>query len=451
MMKKDLFVFPSEFESPYKLSELSENEKILVAFSGGADSSALLDMVVRFVGSPKKVFAAHVDHLIRPDEHLRDLEFCKETAKKYGIKLFTLTADVPMIAKESGESLETAARRIRYEFFESLMAEHGIKILATAHNADDNLETLILNLTRGSGMRGMCGIPPVRQFGSGYLVRPILKMSKDAILSYCKENSVGYVTDSTNAIADCSRNIIRLNVIPELKKINPSVVSSASRMSGTAREDDSYFGNLTYEFLSEYNITDGIPTERINALPSSLKNRVFIKIFGTELETVHLKALTRLCLDSVPHSSVSLPGIRRAVIENGKISVDTDSKKNNQDPFSVQLVLGGNRISDTFLIYVSDTHTNIYKSETTAAIASDKICGSLYARNRLPGDRILMGGMHKSLKKLMCDQKIDLSIRDKLPIICDGDGIVFVPFVGICDRVKSKKNEQMTYISLISG
>ena len=120
-------------------------------------------------------------------------------------------------------------------------------------------------------------------------------------------------------------------------------------------------------------------------------------------------------------------------------------------PFSVQLVFGRNRISDTFLLYVSDTDTNIYKSETTAAIASDKICGSLYARNRLPGDRILMGGMHKSLKKLMCDQKIDLSIRDKLPIICDGDGIVFVPFVGICDRVKSKKNEQMTYISLISG
>ncbi len=450
-MKKDILILPSEFESPYKLSGLSSDEKILVALSGGADSSALLDMVVRFVGSPERVFAAHVDHLIRPDEHLRDLEFCKRTAEKYGIKLFTLTADIPAFAKEIGESLETAARRKRYGFFDSLMAEHGIKILATAHNADDNLETLILNLTRGSGMRGMCGIPPARQFGGGWLVRPILKMSKDEILSYCEQNSVEYVTDSTNAIADCSRNIIRLNVIPELKKINPSVVSSASRMSDSAREDDSYFGSLTNEFLSEYNITDGIPTERINALPSSLKNRVFIKIFGTELETVHLKALSRLCLDSAPHSSVSLPGIRRATIENGKITVDTDRQKNETSPFCVGLTLGGNRISDTFEIYISDTDTNIYKSESTAAIASDKICGSLYARNRLPGDRILMGGMHKSLKKLMCDSKIDLSIRDKLPIICDGEGIVFVPFVGICDRVKSKKNERMTYISLISG
>ena len=449
MMKKSLL--PPGFVSPYKLSELSDDEKILVALSGGADSSALLDMVVRFVGSPERVFAAHVDHLIRPDEHLRDLEFCKRTAEKYGIKLFTLTADIPAFAKEIGESLETAARRKRYGFFDSLMAEHSIKILATAHNADDNLETLILNLTRGSGAHGMCGIPPARQFGGGWLVRPILKMSKDEILSYCKDNSIEYVTDSTNALADCSRNIIRLNVIPELKKINPSVVSSASRMADAAREDDSYFNELTSEFLSEYNITDGIPTERINALPSSLKSRVFIRIFGTELETVHVKALSRLCLDSVPHSSVSLPQKNRSIIENGKIKVDTDRRRDESDPFSVRLVSGENRISDTLVIYVSDSDTNIYGAKTAAAIATDKICGNLYARNRLSGDKILMGGMHKSLKKLMCDNKIDLSLRDKLPIICDEEGIVFVPFIGVCDRVKTKKNKNLTYISLISG
>ena len=443
--------FPSGFTSPYSLAGLNTDEKILVAFSGGADSSALLDMTVRFVGDPKKVFAAHVDHLIRPDEHLRDLEFCKRTAEKYGIKLFTLTADIPAFSKEIGESLETAARRKRYGFFDSLMAEHGIKILATAHNADDNLETLILNLTRGSGMRGMCGIPPARQFGGGWLVRPILKMSKDSIFSYCEQNSVEYVTDSTNEIDDCSRNIIRLNVIPELKKINPSVVTSASRMSDSAREDDSFFEKLTSEFLSEYNITDGIPTERINSLHSSIKNRVFIKIFGTELETVHVKALAHLCLDSVPHSSVSLPGNRRAVIESDRIILDADRQKNKPTTFSVQLVHGENRISDTFLLYVSDTDTNIYKSETQGTIASDKICGELYARTRLPGDKIVIGGMHKSLKKLMCDNKIDISLRDRLPIICDSEGIVFVPFIGTCDRVKPKKNNKMTYIYLILG
>ena len=103
------------------------------------------------------------------------------------------------------------------------------------------------------------------------------------------------------------------------------------------------------------------------------------------------------------------------------------------------------------MLYISNTDTNIYKSDSTAAVASDKIVGNLYARNRMPGDKILLGGMHKSVKKLMCDKKIDISVRDKLPIVCDGEGIVFVPFIGVCDRVKTKKNEKMTYISLISG
>ena len=134
-------------------------------------------------------------------------------------------------------------------------------------------------------------------------------------------------------------------------------------MASSAREDDSYFEGLTSEFLSEYNITDGIPTERINSIPSSLKNRVFIKIFGTELEAVHIKALSHLCLESVPHSSVSLPGNRRAVIECGRMFFDTEQKKESPTEFSVKLCYGENRLSDTFLLYVSDTDTNIYKSD----------------------------------------------------------------------------------------
>jgi tRNA(Ile)-lysidine synthetase-like protein len=223
-------------------------------------------------------------------------------------------------------------------------------------------------------------------------------------------------------------------------------------MSDAAREDDSCFDGLTSEFLSEYNITDGIPTESINALHPSVKNRVFIKLFGRELESVHVKALARLCLDAVPHSSLSLPERKKAVIESSRLTV-TDDKQEEliASPFCVKLVKGEHRVCEGFAIYVSDNATNIYKSETQVAIASDKICGELYARNRVTGDRILMGGMHKSLKKLMCDNKIDLALRDKLPIICDSEGIVFVPFIGVCDRVKTKKNKELTYIYLISG
>ena len=140
-----------KFKSPHELAGLSQNEPILLALSGGADSAALLHLLAKYsehVGC--KLFAAHVDHMIRENEHERDCEFCRALAKKYGIEIFVLKADIPALARESGESEELTARRVRYEFFSDIMKENGIKILATAHNADDNLETVLFNLTRGT-------------------------------------------------------------------------------------------------------------------------------------------------------------------------------------------------------------------------------------------------------------------------------------------------------------
>ena len=138
---------PIGFTSPDILSGLPKDTPILVAFSGGADSSALLSMTVEYARqSGAKIYAAHVNHCIRGDEADRDEEFCRKVAAGYGIEIFVLRADVPKLARERGESIETAARNVRYEFFSDIMKKHSIPILATAHNANDNLETVIFNI-----------------------------------------------------------------------------------------------------------------------------------------------------------------------------------------------------------------------------------------------------------------------------------------------------------------
>ena len=198
---------PNGFKAPHILSGMPADTPILVAYSGGADSGALLNMVLSYAkGSGAPVYAAHINHGIRGAEADRDEEFCRKTAEKYGIEIFVLRADVPAIAKMRKKSVETAAREVRYEFFSKVMLENNIPLLCVAHNADDNLETILFNISRGSGLSGVCGIPRTRKIRGGIMIRPILEISKSDINSYCSENNIEYVTDSTNLDDDYTRN-----------------------------------------------------------------------------------------------------------------------------------------------------------------------------------------------------------------------------------------------------
>lgn len=211
--------------------------RILVGFSGGADSTALLDRLSRLPGY--SVAAVHVNHGIRGEEAIRDREFCRGFCRDRGIPFFCLDADVPAMRRQ-GESLETAARRVRYGYFAAVMGEQDYPLLAVAHNADDNLETVLFRICRGTGLRGMCGIPPVRTFGSGYLVRPLLGVSREEILRYLGERELSYVTDSTNEETDAARNRLRLTVIPALRAATGDPVAGVTRMTRLLAADSRY-------------------------------------------------------------------------------------------------------------------------------------------------------------------------------------------------------------------
>ena len=439
---------PKKFIPPHTLTGLPEDASLLVAYSGGADSGALLHMVIQYAQKTgARVYAAHVNHGIRGAEADRDEDFCRATAEKYGIELFTLRADVPRIAKEEQKSIETAARDVRYAFFSDIMKQHAISTLCVAHNADDNLETIIFNIARGSALGGVCGIPLTRDIDGGVIVRPMLSISKADILEYCSVNNIKYVTDSTNTDTDYTRNRIRAKIIPELKAIAPGAENAAARLSETLRADALCLDSMAEWFLSETRNGYFIETEKLCGSPSAIVTRALMTLYseiseGGALEYDHITALMELARKSVPHSSLDLPHGIRAVIENGSLGFTKAEKPpKNYDlaPFSQKLELGVNRIdaiSAEITLENNPEKINVYKKSMNLTLDFDKILGSLCARERRPGDKIRMGAMSKSIKKLMCEKKIPLELRPRIPVLCVGDEIVAVPFIGVSDSFK---------------
>ena len=439
------------FRDPHALAGLSGSESVLLALSGGADSSALLHaLATHCKKNGATLYAAHVDHMIREDEHLRDAEFCRALGEKYGIHVFMLEADVPAISAESGESEELTARRVRYGFFAKIMQENNIPLLCTAHNADDNLETLIFNLTRGTGLRGMCGIPEVRPVEGGTLVRPILGVTKDEILAYCAENGLEYVTDRTNLDDAYSRNRIRLHVLPELRRLNPDAARAASRFSASVTEDYRFIRSRALMLVGD----DGAVNlrELESADPAVARHAIalgFERSASLQLEAVHVDALLELCRMARSFSSLSLPGGMRGRIEGAylRFSADVRDKKTDGD-FEIPLKTGKNMLCEHIILYLSPKNEkNIYKCATQETIAFDKINGGLYARNRRPQDKIFLRGMHRDLRKLMSEKRIPPELRGKLPVICDGSGILYVPFIGLRDGAACGKDSDYVQIS----
>lgn len=450
-MKDSEYYIPERFISPWELAGDTDGASLLVAFSGGADSTALLTMTARYAHEcGKKVFAAHVNHMIRGEEADRDEDFCRAFAASLGVELFVCHEDVPTYAREHALSIETAARQIRYGFFDKVMKEHGISLLATAHNANDNLETQIFNLARGCGLAGMCGIPLTRACGGGTVVRPILRMSRREILDFCRKNDLAYVTDSTNTDTDYTRNMIRARIIPLLEEINGAAVENASRLSDTLRDDELCLTGMSDWFLEELNDDASFEIQKLLGSPPAVANRAMRALFahvseGANLEHTHVEAIRRLCENAVPHSSLDLPSGVEARIESGRLYFMLHaSPPTPAGDYSVDLTEGVNTISDIHAQIImgnSQNAINIYKKSILMYLDSDKINGTLKARSRKAGDRIMFRGVNKSVKKLLCDLKIPLELRYRLPVICDSDGIVAIPFAAMRDGAELKDGE----------
>ena len=449
------------FKEPHELAELPESSSVLVALSGGADSSALLHLMCRYKDKLGfKLYAAHVNHNIRTqhynNEAERDETFCRSVCARLGVELFVASIDVPTMALDTGKSIETAARDARYGFFAKVMQQNSIKILATAHNADDNLETQIFNLSRGCGIEGICGIPQARPFPQvegGIIVRPILSASKADILNYCADEGIEFVNDSTNLENDCTRNRIRHKIIPELTSIFGSPQRNARRLSIAAEQDSDFILGEAKKFLQSSGTS--INLQKFNSLHIAVAKRVvllsFAEISERSLEYVHVEDILRLAKDGSENSYISLPDKKRAAIKNGTLIFENDLKQTIKKPilFSQKLKSGFNIIegSDFAVAICNNAHSAeliemcdaLYVIYASALIKNSSL-DCLYARNRQTGDIIRDGGVGKKIKKLMCDKKLRLDHRDILPLICSAGDVIYVPKCAVADKAKADKN-----------
>ena len=376
-------------------------DRVIVALSGGADSVALLYGLFLMKEKLKITLeAAHFNHNLRGEESDRDENFCRQFCDRYDIPLHVGRGSVCSGKK----GLEAAARDARYGFFDMLPGK-----IATAHTADDNAETILMRLVRGTGLKGLGGISPIR----GRIVRPLLKATRREVLDFLEENCLTHVEDSSNGGDTFLRNRLRHHVMPLLVQENPRLAENLSAMAMTLRQDEEALAALT---TREMNV------KRLRELPAALRSRSvasFLERNGVqEPEAQHIGLVEKLIFSDKPSAKADLPGGVILTREYGELRVLQPALPLKTirlpDEGSVDLLNVGLRVT-------------VCKAEHTEnAPDCFTVCpqGAVVLRCRHTGDEIRLSGGTKSVKKLMIDRKIPAAQRFQIPVIADDTGIL---------------------------
>ena len=425
----------------------AEGDRVICAVSGGADSMAMLWCLHSFreeLGI--RICAAHFNHCLRGEEADRDEAFVRSFCAEHGIEFFAGRADVAAFAGENGQTLEEAAREKRYEFLLSLPGDK----IATAHNADDNAETVLLHLLRGSGLRGLCGIPPQR----GRIVRPMLSVSRAEILKFLNEEGIAWQEDRTNGDDDCLRNRLRHHVMPLLYGESPELWKLLLRQCELLRGEDALLDKLAQELLEPdgegYRITPLLSAD--DALQKRALRLMLREALPQNAAQSHISALQELLHAGSPSAQLALPNgltVRRRY----DTLVITDQEEELTFPEIALQNPGMTRIPPLGLTVTCTISENFEKQGNTPfqfAVKYDMIANAaLKLRPRRTGDRMKMdGGYTKTLKKLLIEQKIPRDRRQQLPVLTDGESVIAVLGLGVSADYRADDGERAVVITV---
>lgn len=413
-------------QDPRVQAQLSPDAPLCVALSGGADSVALLCLLSK----DPSLSAVHVHHGIRGAEADRDEAFCRMLCQEHGIPLTVLHIDAPALARERGVGLETAARDGRYAAITAHMRERQIPLLVTAHHANDQLETMLQHLLRGSGTAGLGGIPACRPLGEElWVARPLLFCTHAQLEAYLAEIGQSYIEDSTNQQPCCTRNRLRLEVTPVLEELYPGGAPAAARCAASLQEDEAYFQELAADFLRREGNTP--PLAALAALPRPIFARVMRRLLPEPPQRVHMDALLAFCGKATPHAALSLPGIRVAA-EGGRLCITEQLP--DAEAYDIVLHEGENPLPCAGLAVVlpkgsplpqpSSSH---HKYAVQISLCSAKISGELRARTLRPGDRIRACGVNRAVRRLP-GSAVSVATRARMPLLADDKGVLACPF-----------------------
>lgn len=414
----------------------------LVGFSGGADSVALLLLLwhISAGGREFPLLAVHLNHGIRGEEASRDARFCEDFCQASGIPFLLVCRDVPTYAEEHDMGLEEAAREVRYSVFQDII--HGrddLAVIAVAHHATDNLETVLFHMMRGSGTAGLCGMAPV----SGNILRPLLEIPADTIRAALAEAQIPFVTDSTNLSDVATRNYIRHEILPRLTHLTPSPESAVFRLCRNLRADDDALSHIAETFMENYPSGE-VPVTALATLDEAIFFRVLKRMAeavpGPSLGDVNVRDIYRLVREKSDAFSVSVPG-QRTFVCNGLTGAFRAASIVTEPQPQPLFLCGGwceaPAFGCRFLLTEEKTEisSNIHKKSIQADLSSAIIVGKLQVRHRLPADAYRIGGMTRQLKKLLTDRKVPPAYRGMVPVVCDDKGVVWVPGFGVREDV----------------
>lgn len=422
-----------EFVSENEL--LASGESVLVCLSGGADSVCLLRVLCDMTEKlDLKLCAAHVNHMLRGTDSDDDERFCKDLCDGLGIKLYTLRADVARIAADRCESVETAAREVRYEFFFELKQKNGFDKIATAHNQNDNAETSLIYYIRGSGIDGVKGIPPKR--GDG-VIRPLLCVQRNEIEQYLSQLSQTYVTDKTNFEDEYTRNKVRLNLLPALgRDYNPNIIRTIADNALLLGLDSAYLNRSAdelYKRIAEKRngnvcVNAGEYAKSDKALGLRVIRRAIADVKGSTKDISYdtVMRCNALFGCDTHGKSVSISKECFAWREYGTVFF---GKKPAEISFCHSAEIGETYIPEIDTTFILSLVKNMGRAEKNCAYF-DYNCleGQIYIRNRKDGDRFVPFNMKgsKRLKDFFIDEKVSAADRNSVPLVVCGDEVLWV-------------------------
>lgn len=390
-------------------SMITPGDRVYCAVSGGADSMALLwSLYLLREKLGVEICAAHFNHCLRGEESNRDEAFVRDFCRQFDIPLEVSTGKI----QPGKKGLEAAAREARYAFFRTL---HGK--VATAHTADDNAETVLLHLVRGTGLKGLGGITPVQ----GNVIRPMLTVTREQVLAFLDEYHIGFVEDSSNQQDLFLRNRLRHHVMPLLRQENPRLAENLSQMAMALRQDASLLDDLAG--------CDELPlVSQLRAMPQPLRSRIleqFLKKCGVrEPERRHIALAEELVFSQKPSARGEFPN--HVILQRSYDRLEKVEQTNIQR--SVVLPREGTvQWPALGLQIVCGPAETIVQSETILTLSGQ---GPWIVRSRKSGDEIRLAGGKKSLKKLFIDKKIPQAQRHLLPVVADDTGVAGVYGIG---------------------
>ncbi len=430
-----------------KYSMLSRGDRVLVCVSGGPDSVCLLEIL----DSPSEKYGieltvCHVDHMMRKEQSRADAEFTREIARDRKLPFFSCRKNVRLHAKRKGCSVEEAGRDIRYEFFKKTAAKQNISKIPLGHNLDDQAETVLLNLMRGSGLAGMSGIPPSRSLGKTGIevIRPLIESSRAEIEGFLSRKKISFREDLSNKEPVYMRNRLRMELLPCIESnFEAGIKHKLAKTAGIIREYMDYFTLNTADAVKEAvtagSGASGIKIKHFRELHPAVRRLLLQEAFNaaagreTPLSSNHIEQLNMIARSRLPNRRLSLPFGISAWREYGRLIFKKGSPGAPAPAAPRELAVPGiNPVPELGIKieFILGGRRGLPRAKAAASMDFDRVRLPVSIRRRMDGDRFSPLGMTgtKKLKDFLMDEKIPLAERDRMPVLVDADNRILCVF-----------------------